>query len=216
MIILELCTHAAASIRKNSRPRCAHIGGGGASLPVPGSRPRPPPPGPSEEQRPGPTARPGPARGPQLADGGAARVGAEVGGRGSGPCRGPGETAAASARPRRGRPGGGARTLTTPCRRRPRRCTRGWCSAAPRRTPARGPSRGPRPPPPPPCWLPGRRSRRAGLDAPRPLLGPRRASRGTAPPPLQPPPLARREEGDRRSVDPRSSQPLGPTACLPD
>lgn len=213
MIISELCTHAATSIRRNSRPRCAHTGGGGASLPVPGSRPQPPPLGPSEEQRPGPTARPSPrppARGRRRSPGGGR-------GRGPGPGRSPGETAAASARPRRGRPSCGARTLTTPCRRRPRRCKRGSCSAAPRRTPARGPSRGPRPPPPPPCWLPGRRSRRAGLDAPRPPLGPRRASRGTAPPPLQPPPpLAGREEGGRRSREPRSSQPLGPTACLTD
>lgn len=65
-----------------------------------------------------------------------------------------------------------AQTLTKPCRRRPLRCTRGWCSAAPRRTPARGPSPGP--PPPPPCWLP---SRRFGLDASRPPLGLCSASR---------------------------------------
>lgn len=80
----------------------------------------------------------------------------------------------------RGQACGRAWTLTTPCRRRPRRYKRGWCSAVPRRTPARGPSPGPRPPPlPPPCWLPGRRRRlrREGLDAPRPPLGSRRASR---------------------------------------
>lgn len=56
--------------------------------------------------------------------------------------------------------GRGRVALTTPCRTPPRRCRRGWCSAAPRRTLGPAPSPGPRrrqsrprprPPPPPPC-----------------------------------------------------------------
>lgn len=145
----------------------------------------------------------GPARSPR-------RAGRdEAQGRGRGSAGGPGaeEAAVASAAaPKDGVGGRGwacgrARTLTTPCRRRPRRCTRGWCSAAPRRTPARGPSPGPRPPPPPPCWLPGRRRRlrRAGLSST--LRGRRLAYAappgGIAPPLLQLPPLTRKEQGHR-------------------
>lgn len=198
-----LCTPAAASVRRNSRPRCAPPGGGGAS----GAWPQPPA---RAQRRPGPRPPP-PARGPL-----GAQTAAQPGGPGPASGRGAGEAAAAAPPGPGGR--GGLRvagTLTTPCRRRPRRCTRDWCSAAPRRTPARGPSPGPRPPPPPPpCWLPGRRRRRAALDAPRPPLGPRRASRGTGPPQL--PPLAGKEPGGRRSGEPGRHPPLGPTACLPD